>query len=129
MVIVLADNDKLIGIRELGRCRIDLDSVNHHQDEEKIDDVPKLIRLVCPISIAPCQQHFKGEIYLGIIEYPTSVCNKLKNLNIKIGLSFLPTSQRITVQIDRIKLPLIGKKGGTNTVLLSNSYFKFYYII
>lgn len=72
LVIVLSDNDKLIGIRELGRCRIDLDSVNHHQDEEKID-APKLIRLVCPISIAACQQHFKGEIYLGIIkEHSTS---------------------------------------------------------
>ena len=83
-MIVLADNDKLIGIRELGRCRIDLDSVNHHQDEEKIDDVPKLIHLVCPISIAPCQQHFKGEIYLGILSNILQVfCNKLKHLNIK----------------------------------------------
>ena len=77
----MEDKDKLVGVTELGQCRIDLRELDllpgwlegKQQQQEK----ESLVRLSRFLELAKPEE--KGAIFLG--------------------LSFLPTSQRITVQI------------------------------
>ena len=81
LVLKVEDKDKLVGVTELGQCRIDLRELDllpgwlegKQQQQEK----ESLVRLSRFLELAKPEE--KGAIFLG--------------------LSFLPTSQRITVQI------------------------------
>ena len=87
------DEDKLLGRNELGRCRVDL---------------AELVTLPL-VTDQQCQQLEQQQQQPGgqhLISRPLKSPKALDKGDVLIGLSFLPTSQRITIQVPTFECPV-----------------------
>ena len=75
----MEDDDKLLGRNELGRCRVDLAQL-----------------LALPVTDQQAELAISG---LHFVNRPLKSPKVIDKGDILIGLSFLPTSQRITIQV------------------------------